>query len=137
MAVFYAMIKMSGGISGIYCGSWVSEGKIGSWNGDIQLFGSKGCLELTDDEKIMFYEKHPLDDMLLGTNIPGIEMKPARLPFTEIQYTLENFRDALVKGKKCPTDIEDNIKSFSAVVAARKSVRDKIPVDIEDLGLSW
>ena len=133
--LFYALIKMSGGISGTYCASWASEGKIGSWNGNIQLFGSKGCLELTDDERILFYQKHPLDDMLLGTNIPGTEMKPASLGFTEIQYTLENFKEALVNNKKCETDIEDNMKSFSAVVAARRSIRIKRPVYMADLKL--
>ena len=133
--ILYANIKMNNMISGIYCASWVSEGKLASWNGNIQIYGSDGCIELTDDEKVIIYKKHKLDKLLLGTFAPGKEVDKIRLENTELQYTLENFKNALINNKKCETDIEDNIKSFVAVLAAKESIKFRKPVTITSLGI--
>jgi predicted dehydrogenase len=134
--VFYAKVTMTGNVSGIYCGSWASEGKIGSWNGNIQIFGSKGCLELTDDGTVLFYKKHKVDDSLLGTCISGQQITPAKAKYAELQYTLQSFKRALHDGVRADTDVEDNIKSFAAVVAAKQSISSRSPVRIESLGLA-
>ena len=133
--ILYANIKMSNSVSGIYCGSWVSEGKIASWNGNIQIFGKDGCIELTDNEKVFLYKKHELNELLLGTYAPGEEVKQLTIDNTELQYTLENFKNALINKEKCETDIEDNIKSFIAVLMAKKSIKNKKPVTIKSIGI--
>jgi predicted dehydrogenase len=126
---------MSGAISGMYFASWASEGKIGSWNGNIQIFGSEGCLELTEDEKILLFRKHDVDENMLGRHIPGEEIPVKRLEHTELQFTLENFKNALIHGHACETDITDNVKSFAGVIASKESIRSRKPVAIRSMGL--
>jgi predicted dehydrogenase len=133
--VLYAKIRMTNQVSGIYCGSWASEGKIGSWNGNIQLFGSKGCLELNDEGKVLIYQKHDVDESLLGRYFPGKEIELRKLQFSELQYTLESFKNDLLNNIRSETSIEDNIKSFAAVIAAKQSIIQNRPVRIKSLGL--
>jgi predicted dehydrogenase len=133
--VFLATIQMTEGVSGMYCGSWASEGKIGSWNGNIQVFGSDGCLELDDEGRVLFYGKHDVDENLLGRHVPGKQLEPPELPRSELQYTLEEFKNALLGKSRCQTNIEDNAKSFAAVLASRLSVARNKPVRIDSLGL--
>jgi predicted dehydrogenase len=133
--LFQAAIQMTGGVSGMYCGCWASEGKIGSWNGNIQLFGSDGCLELDDEGRVFFYEKHEVDENLLGRHFAGKELAPPELQHSELQYTLEAFKNALLGKTPCQTRIEDNARSFAAVLASRFSVAGNKPVRIESLRL--
>jgi predicted dehydrogenase len=133
--VFLATIKMTGGVSGVYWGSWASEGKIGSWNGNIQVFGSEGCLELDDEGRVLFYEKHEVDENLLGRHVSGKQLDPPELPHSELQYTLEEFKNALVGKSQCQTNIEDNARSFAAVLASRLSIARNKPVRIDSLRL--
>lgn len=133
--VFYSVIKMTNLISGIYCASWVAEGKIGNWNGNIQIFGSKGCIEYSDNDDVLFYKKHKVNESLTGDYIKGEKIVPPDIEFTELQYTLENFKKAFIDKTKCETDIDDNIKSFAAVLAARESIKNKKPILIDSLGL--
>lgn len=133
--LMHAIIDMSNSVNGIYTGSWVSEGKVGAWDGNIQIYGSSGSIELTDEGKVFLYKKRDNDRKSLRVFSPGEEIKPTPIKFTELQYTLENFKNSLVKGIKCETDIEDNIKSFTAVLASQESIRLKRPVAINSLGL--
>ncbi len=133
--ILYAIIKMSNFLSGIYCASWVSEGKISNWNGNIQIYGSNGCIELNDEGKVFLYGKHELDELLRGTYAPGEEIKPFNIKYSELQYSLENFKNSLTKDIKCETDIEDNIKSFAGVIAAKESIKSRKPITIESLGI--
>ena len=133
--VFLAAIKMTGGVSGTYWGSWASEGKIGSWNGNIQIFGSDGSLELDDAGRVLFYEKHEVDENLLGRHVPGRELVPPELPRSELQFTLEAFKNALLGSSPCQTSVDDNARSFAAVLASRLSVAGNKPVRIDSLRL--
>jgi len=133
--ILTADISMTNDVGGVYCASWASEGKIGSWNGNIQLFGSEGCLELNDEGKVILHEKYDVDESMLGQYHIGKEVKPAKLPHSELQYTLENFKSALMNNTRCETDIEDNIRSFAGVLASRESILKEKPVAVVSLGL--
>jgi predicted dehydrogenase len=133
--VFLATIRMTNGVSGMYCGSWASEGKIGSWNGNIQVFGSNGCLELDDEGRVLFYEKHEVDESLLGRHVAGNLLEARKLQHSELQYTLEAFKNSLLGKARCETSIEDNARSFAGVIASRQSVVRRKPVRIDSLGL--
>jgi predicted dehydrogenase len=134
--IVYLNVNMTNSVSGIYCGSWASEGKIGGWNGNIQVFGSEGCIELTDDARVILHEKHNVNEDLLGTYQPGQEVKQFSIEYSELQYTLENFKNALTRNLKCETDIEDNIRSFVAVLAAKESIAQNRPITIASLDVS-
>jgi predicted dehydrogenase len=133
--VFLATIKMTGGVNGVYWGSWASEGKIGSWNGNIQIFGSNGCLDLDDEGRVLLYEKHEVDENQLGRTTSGKPLDLPELPHAELQYTLEAFKNALTGETRCQTSIEDNARSFAAVLASRLSVARNKPVRIDSLRL--
>ncbi len=133
--IFLAAIKMTGGVSGMYWGSWASEGKIGSWNGNIQVFGSGGCLELDDEGRVLLYDKHEVDENKLGRHVPGKQLAPAELPHSELQFTLEEFKNSLLGKTRCQTSIDDNARSFAAVLASRLSVARNRPVRIDSLRL--
>ncbi|MCK5155625.1 MAG: Gfo/Idh/MocA family oxidoreductase [Spirochaetales bacterium] len=135
--MFNSLINMTGGVTGVYCACWAAEGKIGDWNGNIQIYGSRGCLELTDDSKVILHEKHGVNEDLLGTYQSGHEITQVAIENLELQYTLENFKNALMEGAPCETDIEDNIKSFMAVLMAKESIKQKCPVLITSLNIPF
>ena len=130
-----SFIKMTGCVSGVYSASWAATGKIGEWNGNIQVFGSNGCVELTDHAKVVLHKKRDVNEQLLGSYQPGQEVTQIALAYCELQYVLENFKNALTKKEKCETDIEDNIKSFLAVLAAKESIMQNRPVAITSLNV--
>ena len=134
--LFNSLIKMTGGVSGAYGACWAAEGKIGGWNGNVQIFGDKGCIELTDEAKVVLHRKHDVDEYLCGTYQRGQEVEQSSLEHCELQYTLENFKNALTKKATCETDIEDNVRSFIAVLAAKESIKRNRPVPIASLKIS-
>ena len=99
----------------------------------IQIFGSNGCLELSGDAKVILHKKHSVGEDLLGTYHPGEEISQSNIKDTELQYTLESFKTALIENKKCETDIEENIKSFIAVLAAKESIEKNKPIQTTNL----
>ncbi|MBM7570371.1 Gfo/Idh/MocA family protein [Aquibacillus albus] len=94
-----------------YFGSWVTQGKETSWNGEVRLVGSKGMIELSDD----------LPTITVGGEAPE-RLELPDMPFTDREYSIYELVQAIRENRKPITSIEDNIKSFSMVGTALESI---------------
>jgi predicted dehydrogenase len=129
-----AHILMSEGIDVLYFGSWVSRGKLTSWEGNILLIGEKGTLEIIGEKKIFFYpvESGEEERMLWEGKVKRqIEIKP--MTEEEIGYGLTHFLQCIQKGKEPETNYEDNMRSFAMVCMAQKSLELGRAVTLADL----
>lgn len=127
------LFSMEEGISGVYMGSWATEGLVTSWDGIIQVLGEDGALELTRDGRVHYFPKHALDEDNLGVAIPPEELPLVEMSSTELDLSLDMFARAVRTGEKAETDIEDNFHSYIIVPAALKSLRESRPVNIAEL----
>ena len=117
-----AVIKMKNGVRVSYTGTWAARGKQTSWDGDILLTGSKGCIFLDVDNQVRFYPHAKDDAVVLNTqNQEGILLEKPAMEYEEAEYALNAFLDALEKGESFETSLEDNYNSFAMVCACRES----------------
>jgi len=117
-----AIIKMKNGVRVSYTGTWAARGKQTSWDGDILLTGSKGCLFLNVDDQVRFYPHAKDEAVVLNTqNQEGILLEKPAMEYEEAEYALNAFLDAIESGASFETVLEDNYNSFAMVCACRES----------------
>lgn len=126
-----AIIHMKNGVEVSYTGSWAARGMESSWDGDIILSGSKGCLTLDADNVVSFYPTKSDNSEVLDT----CKQKPVVLDnvvmdYEEADYGLRYFIECLDEGKVPVTCLEDNYKSFSMVLSCEEAVRTKKTVKV-------
>lgn len=119
-----AIIEMKNGVMVSYTGTWAARGMETSWDGDIVLSGSKGCLMLDADNKVAFYPVKTEGESVLDTSkqTPVILDKVV-MEYEETDYGLRYFIKCLDKEIVPVTCLEDNFKSFSMVLACEKSAK--------------
>lgn len=121
-----AMIRMQNGIEVSYSGTWAARGMETSWDGDIVLCGSKGCLTLDADNQVSFYPAELEKEEVLATGrqkpilLENVDMK-----YEETEYGLYYFIDCMDQGKQPVTNLKDNYKSFSMVLACQDAADKK------------
>lgn len=119
-----AIITMKNGIRVSYTGTWAARGMETSWDGDIILSGSKGCLTLDADNKVCFYpdaeEKEGEAVLDTGKQKPTVLNKP-EMEHKETDYGLRYFVKCLDEGKIPETCLEDNYRSFCMVLACEEA----------------
>lgn len=126
-----SIIHMKNGVEISYSGTWAARGMETSWDGDIVLCGEKGCLTLDADNQVCFYSSNCVKEAVLDTG----KQKPIILSnevmeHEETEYGLFYFIDCLDNGKQPITNLEDNFKSFSMVMACKESALKQQKVEI-------
>ena len=115
-----AIIEMDNGVHICYNGSWSSCGKDTSWDGNITITGSKGCLTLAPDNTVRFF-KDIIPDGRVVSQDTGTVLQQPDMEFTDMEYMLGDFLNCLETGKAPETTLEDNINSYQMVTACIKS----------------
>ncbi len=129
-----AVLKMKNGVQISYTGTWAARGKETSWDGDILLNGSEGCLSLEVDNRVRFFPHSKVESVVLDTQKQeGILLNNPSMQFTETEYVLHSFLDAVRDGSGFETSLEDNYYSFAMVCACRESARTGEVVKIDSL----
>lgn len=105
-----------------YFGSWVTQGKETSWNGEVRLVGSEGIIELVDDVPLVTFGNGSAQKLPLP-----------QLPFTDRAYSIYELVQAIKEKRKPITHIEDNLKSFAIIGGALDSLQKgkEVPVNIQ------
>jgi predicted dehydrogenase len=124
-----AIFEMSGGLRYTYRGSWCSEGRHTSWEGEWRAVGPNGTAT---------WDGHgaPLADIVV--EIGGFHSKTEQrsMPVDEsaprgIAGSLQDFLNALATGATPMGECHDNIKSLAMVFAAMESARAEQRVKID------
>lgn len=128
------LISMTDGLEVNYFGTWVTRGKVSTWEGNIIVTGEKGTLEVVDQKTIYFYPASAHE-----RNCPEpSEMERRRVPIKkikshEIDAGLDRFAKCIRDRSKPETSFTDNIKSFAMVCAAAGSCRKKRIIEISEI----
>lgn len=113
------LLKFEDGIYVNYFGSWVARGKESSWHGDIRIVGEKGTIYLGSDNR----------PVAILTNKTGIyQLEKVKMHYSDLKYTLHEFRSSILEDRLPEINIEDNIKTLTISWAAIKSSKDGKPV---------
>lgn len=116
------ILHMEQDITVVYNGSWAARGRETSWDGNFVITGNKGCIVLENDNRVYFYEHQKEDSVVIGTKKQErVEIQQPDMKYTEMEYGFHMFMDALEKGDRPETALEDNYKSFRMVMAAQES----------------
>lgn len=99
-----------------YFGSWVSRGHQTSWIGDIRIVGSKGAIELINDEVHILLG----EDLEIKEHIP-VEL--VELPYNDRAMSLNEMISSIRENRMPLTSVEDNIHSFEMTCAAIESAQ--------------
>jgi predicted dehydrogenase len=105
-----AIIEFSAGIHANYFATSVNRGTDTTWTGNVRLVGSAGAVGLRDMHVYHVSEDgvaHPLA-------IPVLK-------YTAVDYTVDEFVQAIKENRQPATHIDDNLVSFSMVGAAIES----------------
>ncbi|MFE5323133.1 Gfo/Idh/MocA family protein [Paenibacillus sp. NPDC056579] len=105
-----AILQFSGGTHVNYFASSSNKGKDTTWTGNFRIVGRLGALEFTDGVPYHVTEdgeRHPLE-------LPSQQ-------YTNVDYTVDEFVQAVRAGRNPATVIADNLISFSMVGAAVES----------------
>ncbi len=117
-----------------YSGTWAARGRYTSWDGDITLTGSRGCLRLDAANRVELFADEGPDPTTYSGMGPrddaGRLLDPLAMPRPELDHSLELFRQSVVSGTPPPTSLEDNFRSFAMVAAAEASSRTWRPVRV-------
>jgi Predicted dehydrogenases and related proteins len=117
-----AIIRMKNGIEVSYTGTWAARGMETSWDGDIILSGSKGCLTLNADNEVCFYPSEGERESVLDTGKQKpVILEKVEMKHEETDYGLRYFIQCLDEGTIPVTCLEDNYKSFSMVLACEEA----------------
>ena len=117
-----AVLQMKNGVQISYTGTWAARGKETSWDGDILLSGSEGCLSLDVDNRVRFFPHAKVESVVLDTQRQeGILLDNPEMQYTETEYVLNTFLDAVQDRTGFETSLEDNFNSFAMVCACRES----------------
>lgn len=129
-----AVITMDNGTQVSYTGTWAARGKETSWDGDILLTGSKGCISLDVDNNVRFYDHNKADAVILDTQRQNGELieQPTML-HTETEYALHAFLNTLEGKESIETVLEDNYHSFAMVCACRLSAKTGETIEIKSI----
>ena len=123
-----ALYEMEGGLQYTYCGSWVSDGRHTTWEGNWRAVGENGSATWDDENKL-------LADIVSGTEgyvVPTErkEAKPDEMPFRGTAASLRDFLNALETGQMPESECHDNFQSlamiFAAIESARSGKREKV-----------
>ena len=127
-----AILLMKNGVRISYTGTWAARGKETSWDGDILLCGSKGCLCLEVDNHVRFYPHAKVANVVLDTQRQhAIMLDNPNMLWTETEYCLRAFLDSLDTNTSFETDLKDNFASFAMVHACREAARTLQPIDVD------
>lgn len=126
-----AMPHMENGVEISYSGTWAARGMETSWDGDIVLCGEKGCLTLDADNQVCFFEADCIKDGVLDTcKQEPVILNKESMEHEETEYGLSYFIDCLDKREQPVTNLEDNFKSFSMVMACKESAMKGYKVEL-------
>jgi predicted dehydrogenase len=100
----------------LYTGSWVSQGKDTTWDGDWEIYGEKGTLIWKDDRILLLSEGEQREIPLL------------RLEREHQTLSLYEFYKALKEKREPETGVNDNIKSLAVVFKSLESIKKRCPV---------
>lgn len=129
-----ATVVMANGMVIGYSGTWAARGRYTSWDGDITLTGSRGCLRLDAANRVELFPDEGIDPETYSGMGPrtdeGRLLDLAEMPLPELDHSLELFRLSVIGGTPAPTSLEDNFHSFAMVAAAEASSRTCRPVRV-------
>lgn len=105
-----AEIALTGGVHGQVSGTFLAIGFETAQEGMITLAGSSGTLLYGEDRKLTLFRDGAREE------IPLVPMKDV-----DCAYTLAHFLECVRSGSRPETDLTDNLKTFSMVLAALES----------------
>lgn len=113
-----ATFEMTKGVVAGYFGSWVSEGRETTWDGDWRIQCSKGAVLWRDGEVVA---------ALAGkdTQVPLVRMRQE-----DLHAALAEFAAAVEQGRQPETSGLDNLRSLAMVFACLRSARLGRPVRV-------
>lgn len=118
-----AILRMKNGIRVSYTGTWAARGMETSWDGDIILSGSKGCLTLDADNRVYFYSAEEKKEVLSTGKQTPVLLPNAEMEHEETDYGLRYFIECLDLNRVPETCLEDNFKSFLMVMGCEQAAR--------------
>lgn len=116
-----ALFEMEGGLRYTYSGSWVSDGRHTTWEGNWRAVGEKGSATWDDDNQLLAETVTKVDNYLATTERQ--EAAPVEMPFRGTAASLRDFLNALETGKVPLSECHDNFKSLAMIFAAMESAR--------------
>jgi predicted dehydrogenase len=114
-----ALLKMTGGAVASYHGTMVATGALTTQEGLITLVGDAGALRLDGKYQVV----------LLGAGEP-ITLPEPLVPDGELAHGLREFVDAVRTKRRPETHVDDNFRSFAALMAAMESAATGKPVKV-------
>lgn len=106
----WAEASLTGGVHAEVTGTFSARGFETVQEGMITLTGSGGTLRYGEDRRVRLYRDGKSDE------IPMLPMAE-----TDCVYTLSHFLECLRNGARPVTDLDDNLRTFSMVLAALES----------------
>ncbi|NDJ62384.1 MAG: Gfo/Idh/MocA family oxidoreductase [Chloroflexi bacterium] len=125
-------LEFADGVVVSYSGSWCSQGKQLSWNGDWRIECERGVIWMLDDE--VYLQRVRADLVPLGftfmqiDNDPPEQITPVTPAYTEQGYLLHTFYEAITQGTPPPTRCQDNIHSLNIVFDTIQAFESGAPV---------
>jgi predicted dehydrogenase len=120
-----AIFELDRGIVFTYRGSWCAEGSHTSWNGNWRVIGTEGTLLFEQDQ-------FPRGQRLKRGGKDGFHRELEDVPVARAEIngagiagSLNEFLDALERGKTPQCEVRDNIHSLAMVFAAMESSRQR------------
>jgi predicted dehydrogenase len=114
-----ATLKLAGGATASYHGTMVAPGALTPQEGLVTVLGESGALRLDGKYQVV----------LSGAGDPMVLPEPA-VPDGELAHGLRHFVDAIRASRRPETHVEDNFKSFAALMAAMESAASGRPVKV-------
>lgn len=121
------LIRMTGDIHVNYFATWSANGRQNSYDGQMQMIGERGSLELAAPDRLLFYEGRTEPE----TSPPPRPVPMVELDRTEVGAALRAFVDAIDRDTPPPCDIDDNLNTIAMACAAVESCRTATRVDVQ------
>lgn len=116
-----AVLSMQDAIVVNYNATWAARGRETSWDGNITVTGSQGCLTLDPADNVRLFKAGDSEGTLLDK---------VQLTHTELDYALDMLVRCIEQDETPETAVEDNRHSFAMVCAAEESVAQGVPVEL-------
>lgn len=130
-----AIIELENGTIVTYCGSWVSQGRETTWDGDWYIECSKGELYWAQNRVFLkpaeIYYTVYTKDMFERTGRLEASLVPMELE--DRWYSLHAFHEAIIEDRKPEVDARDNLKTLALTYAVRKASEQNERVNLKDL----
>lgn len=128
-----AQIGFANGVQVAYTGSWCSQALETSWNANWRFECERGVL-LAQDDRVTIQRLLRVNEGARG--LANMHAEPEEVPLIEMEregqdYLLQEFYEAVTKGKQTATTAQDNIRTMDLVFGVVRACDSGQPVSLD------